>query len=92
MSDELYADGCRKEAHQDREKAYVQTSLNLLGRPSCSPNEIPFLYGRLATDKISNLEIALYADCELYRHEALQPAPERYLQMCRRKLAEAQGY
>ena len=23
-----------------------------------------------------------YADCKLYRHEALQPAPERYLQMC----------
>ena len=33
-----------------------------------------------------------YADCKLYRHEALQPAPERYLQMCRRKLAQAQGY
>ena len=27
-----------------------------------------------------------------FRHEALQPAPERYLQMCRRKLAQAQGY
>ena len=33
-----------------------------------------------------------YANCKLYRHEALQPAPERYLQMCRRKLAQAQGY
>ena len=27
-----------------------------------------------------------------FRHEALQPAPERYLQMRRRKLAKAQGY
>ena len=55
MSDELYPDGCRKEAHQDREKAYVQTTPHLLGRPACFPKEIPLLYGRLATGKIQKL-------------------------------------
>lgn len=32
------------------------------------------------------------ADNSFCRHEALQSSPERHLQMCRRKLAEAQGY
>ena len=70
-----------------KKRAFRPLFHNLAGRPA-----LPTKYPSSMADLLRIQLPIQYADCKLHRHEALQPAPERYLQMCGRKLAQAQGY
>lgn len=78
-------DGSSEEAHHDRQKAYVYPLETPIQGNLLKIDELVYSVLRSGVEKFG-------ADDTNYRHEAIQPTPERPVQMRGPQLEETQGY